>query len=256
MIKKTILLGLSIILTISLISCRHRINEHPEIIIKDAVTDVDGNVYDAVKIGSQIWMASNLKTTHYADGTAIPDGEAESSDSVAYRYAPANNDAYVRNYGYLYNWPAVMHGEHFSNDVPSGVQGICPEGWHLPSNAEWKVMVDYIKKDEDYMGVSQSVAKALAAPYGWQSSTNYKVPGRDMLKNNSTGFTALPAGNFVFGNYSDQGVYAYFWTSMRSADYFGGGRSIGYDSQEAGAHECSLFYGLSVRCIKNDTITQ
>lgn len=256
MTKKSILFGLSLFLLLGLMSCRHRINEHPEIIIKDAVTDIDGNVYDAVQIGTQVWMASNLKTTRYADGTAIIDGETESSDSVAYRYAPANNGAYVRNYGYLYNWAAVMHGEHFSNEVPSGVQGICPNGWHVPSNAEWKVMVDYIKKDEDYMGVSMSAAKALAAPYGWSESTIYKSPGRDLLKNNSTGFSALPAGYFVFGNYNDQGDYAYFWTTMRSADYFGGGRSIGYDSPEAGAHECSLFYGLSVRCIKNDTITQ
>lgn len=79
-------------------------------VIRNAVQDVDGNSYDAVRIGDQVWMATNLKTTHYADGTEIPQGTTI-SDTTAYRYCPSNNPQTVDKYGYLYNWPAVMHGE-------------------------------------------------------------------------------------------------------------------------------------------------
>ncbi len=233
-------------------SCKQSYNDNPAIVIEDALTDVDGNHYDAVRIGDQVWMASNLKTTRYADGTLISDGASESSDSIAYRYAPAANESYVSNYGYLYNWAAVMHGATYTNDNPSGVQGVCPEGWHVPSNAEWREMVDYIEEDEDFMYVSTSVAKALAAPYGWDTTYLINTPGRDMLSNNATGFTALPAGYFVFGNYNDLGKYAFYWTTTRTSDVFCGGRSIGYNTTGASAHEYSLYYGLSVRCVQDE----
>ena len=100
------------------------------------VTDIDGNVYKTVKLGNQVWMAQNLRTTRYADGRKIPLGTRESFD-VAYRYYPNNNRANVSKYGYLYNWPAVMNGSLSSSANPSGVQGICPDGWHVPSDAEW-----------------------------------------------------------------------------------------------------------------------
>ena len=100
------------------------------------VTDIDGNVYKTVKLGNQVWMAENLRTTRYADGRKIPLGTTESFD-VAYRYYPDDNSANVADYGYLYNWPAVMNGSASSSANPSGVQGICPDGWHVPSNAEW-----------------------------------------------------------------------------------------------------------------------
>ena len=93
-------------------------------VISNAVTDYDGNSYDAVRIGNQVWMASNLRTTHYANGEDIPEGNTTSYTEPC-RYTPSTD---VAAYGYLYNWPAVMHGASSSSANPSGVQGICPNG--------------------------------------------------------------------------------------------------------------------------------
>lgn len=90
----------------------------PDCIIKD----YDGNKYDAVKIGNQVWIASNLKTEHYADGSEIPmAGEDTFSRTEPYRYCPDGNHQNVNDYGYLYNWPAVMHGAFSSENNPSKV---------------------------------------------------------------------------------------------------------------------------------------
>ena len=90
-------------------------------VIPNGVTDADGNQYNTVVLGNQVWMAENLRTTHYADGTTIPEGEygyGHTSDTDPYWYAPA--DGYnVSQHGYLYNWPAVMHGAESSTANPS-----------------------------------------------------------------------------------------------------------------------------------------
>ena len=139
-------------------------------VIRNAVKDIDGNKYDAVQIGDQVWMAENLRTTRYADGTSIPLGELE-SEETPYRYAPGtyqSNEENIINvsaYGYLYNWAAVMHGASSSDANPSGVQGICPRGWHVPSDAEWTQLTDYMKTQSIYMagGHIDHLAKALSA---------------------------------------------------------------------------------------------
>ena len=137
--KKALLSVLCIILVLASTGCHRRVTERPAVIIPRAVKDIDGNAYDGVRIGEQVWMASNLKTTRYADGTEIPSGDPDiHSSSNPYRYVPGGDASNVKRLGYLYNWPAVVHGSSQSNESPSGVQGICPDGWHVPSNAEWK----------------------------------------------------------------------------------------------------------------------
>lgn len=128
--KRFLLFCVFIAMTVLMVNaCKHRPTESPAVIVKDAVTDVDGNTYDAVVIGEQTWMASNLKTTHYADGTEIPPGDiTSSSDSLPYRYLPDNSVVGSDLLGLLYNWPAVMHGQSHSSENPSGVQGVCPDG--------------------------------------------------------------------------------------------------------------------------------
>ncbi|MBR4535035.1 MAG: hypothetical protein IKO62_00075 [Bacteroidales bacterium] len=108
------------------------------------VTDYDGNIYYTVQIGSQCWMKQNLRTTHYANGASIALGSSTST-TTAYRYYPNNNSSNVSTYGYLYNWPAVMHGASSSSSNPSGVQCICPNGWHVPSDAEWVQLTNYVR---------------------------------------------------------------------------------------------------------------
>lgn len=158
---------------------------HDNTRIENAVQDFDGNSYNATKLGDQIWMASNLKTTHYADGTEVP--------SVKY---PDGNSDNVDQYGYMYTFRTATRNAHsVESPNPSGVQGICPDGWHLPSLAEWEQLTFYLESHPDqYIKPSGSIAKALASTEGWMASTGYGAPGNDPSTNNSTGFSALPAG--------------------------------------------------------------
>ena len=105
--------------------------------------DYDGNIYKTVQIGQQCWMKENLRTTKYADGISIALGSIPST-TIAYRYYPDNNSSNVNTYGYLYNWKAVMRNSSSSDANPSGVQGICPTGWHVPSDEEWKQLTNYV----------------------------------------------------------------------------------------------------------------
>ncbi len=109
----------------------------------ETVTDIDLNVYQTVQIGDQIWMAENLKTTRYADGSDIPlvEGSVEwdALTATGKAYCWYDNSTTNRDiYGGLYTWSAAMNGAASSEANPSGVQGVCPDGWHLPSDAEWK----------------------------------------------------------------------------------------------------------------------
>lgn len=229
--------------------------------LPDAVVDIDGNSYDAVRIGDQVWMAENLRTTRYADGTTIPLSTLGSSTEPG-RYAPGNgssneeNEINVARYGYLYNWPAVMHGEDPSSAVPSGVQGICPNGWHVPSEAEWTELTNYLSSQSQYQCDSNknNVAKSLAAMTDWKSSTKHCAVGNDLSANNATDFSALPAGGYFFGTPTQ-------WSftgnqHFGSATYFRHTSSscmFTLDSYEAtvrtACYEASG--GFSVRCLRD-----
>ena len=100
------------------------------------VTLADGNTYNTVLIGTQCWMKENLRTKKYANGTTISQGSLSSSSSTAYWYFPNNDSSNMSTYGLLYNWKAVMQNSSSSSANPSGVQGVCPNGWHVPSDAE------------------------------------------------------------------------------------------------------------------------
>ena len=193
--------------------------------LPNAVSDIDGNSYDAVKLGDQVWMAENLRTTKYADGTTIPIGSTHSV-TEPYRYAPGPNQSNEENmdnvarYGYLYNWSAVMHGASGSESNPSGVQGICPNGWHVPSDAEWTQLIDYMKTQSTYIasGNADHLAKALAATWGWNSSSETDAPGNNPSNNNATGFSALPAGGYWKGHYNTFGGWTSFWSTTEHYD--------------------------------------
>ena len=101
----------------------------------NTVTDYNGNVYGTVTIGTQTWLTENLKSTHYSDGSAI---------SGVFDYG--NNASNSEAYGKLYTWDAAMNNAGTSSASPSGVQGVCPTGYHLPSQNEWKTLYDFVKK--------------------------------------------------------------------------------------------------------------
>ena len=129
------------------------------------MTDIDGNVYNTVQIDYQCWMRENLRTTQYSDGTPIPAGGDNLSDTDPYYYDYSSSDIPLSERGYLYNWPAVMHGKSSSNSVPSEVRGVCPTGWHVPSDPEFVVLTDYQSSRPEYIcgGETTNIAKALAS---------------------------------------------------------------------------------------------
>lgn len=191
-------------------------------------------------------MKENLRTTKYADNTSIPLGSTY-SDVNAYRYCPDNNNSNVDTYGYLFNWAAVMH-----NSTPSEVQGVCPNGWHVPSDAEWTQLTDYVSsQNQNVCGSNNSyIAKALASTIGWSSSSETCAPGNNPSENNVTGFSAVPAG-FNLGACSDFSYNAYFWSSTESSDFSSYGRTLYYDDAVVGRYDNMKSRGLSVRCLRN-----
>jgi uncharacterized protein (TIGR02145 family) len=177
------------------------------------LTDYDGNVYNTVAIGTQCWMKENLKTTHYSDGWPI-EWSTDATFDIPHYYYPANTPSNSNNYGLLYNWKAVMRNNTSSNSTPSGVQGICPTGWHVPSDQEWSSLIAYSSQPR----YCCSAGIILADSIGW-FSTDYSSG------TNATGFSANPAG-YAYSGYSidgyssniqyDYGYFtsnAYYWTS-------------------------------------------
>ena len=218
--------------------------------IPNAVTDIDGNVYNAVKIGEQIWMAENMRTTKFRYGQKI-ELSNRTSIETPYRYYPGDNLKNVPQYGYLYNWAAAIN--------------ICPEGWHLPTDDEWTLLTDFVSSQEPYRtdGDSTHIAKALASQEGWRSDRYYGnlVVGNEPEKNNATGFSVLPAGMFsawqgdAYGQCHFFGSEAHFWTET---EYFEEGNA-GAASLELRSTTSSglsrqksfIIRGYSVRCVKD-----
>jgi uncharacterized protein (TIGR02145 family) len=203
--------------------------------------DYDGNEYNTVKIGSQCWMAENMRVTRTRDGKSIAAGSSTSA-ITPYRYAPNNNTGYVAQYGYLYNWPAATE--------------VCPKGWHLPSSGEFDELMTYcgghyaVGSDKSY------IAKALAAKTGWSSSSYDYTPGNNPSANNASGFSAFPAGGY-YGYFIGFGISASFW----SATPYGSDRAyalgLNYSLEGAYLDDGSRYYGFSVRCLSDgDNISE
>lgn len=216
------------------------------------VTDYDGNVYNVISVQNKCWMKQSLRTTHYSNGVSIPLGNGGTSSTTAYRYYPDNNSSNVSTYGYLYNWPAVMQGSSSSNLNPSGVQGICPTGWHVPSQAEWNDLVSFVGSQSQYQcgGNSANIAKALSSTSGWNSSTVTCAVGNNPASNNATGFSIFPSG-WYNGYYFNMGGGAYFWTTTESNNSAAWYYLVGHDMADVYMGTYYKFSGYSVRCVRD-----
>lgn len=214
------------------------------------VTDYDGNVYNTVQIGDQCWTRENMRVTHYSDGTPIPAG-ADYSYTTPYYYDYSSSGILLSERGYLYNWPAAMHSAASSSAVPSGVQGVCPVGWHLPSDAEWTVLTDYVSSVSEYQcGNSNNIAKALASTTGWNTTTSYCVVGNDQGTNNASGFGAVPAGYWKYG-FLYAGYDANFWSSTELNSYLACYRYLYYNDAYVTHDNYFKYSGFSVRCLRD-----
>lgn len=222
-------------------------------VIRNAVTDIDGNVYDAVQIGDQVWMAENLRTTRYSDGSNILSGLAPCY-TIPLRYTPGSSENNVSKYGYLYNWTAVMRGSGSSNNNPSGVQGICPSGWHVPSAEEWTELTEFVESHNEYWcdGVSTNIAKALASTDGWleYGMEDDCLASYNSSANNATGFSGRPAGSYWNGD-SYFNYAANFWSATKHSDSTAYGYVFQFDDPGVLLLDYYKDVGYSVRCIKN-----
>jgi uncharacterized protein (TIGR02145 family) len=194
------------------------------------VTDADGNVYSTVIIGTQTWMAENLKTTKYNDGTAIPlvtDGAAWSVLTTP-AYCWYNNDiSYKTTYGALYNWFAVNTGK------------LSPTGWHVPTDAEWATLVAFLGDTATGGGKLKETGIAH-----WVSPNTGA--------NNSSRFTALPGGShYTNGSFYLNGKYGWWWSSTESSAGNAWHEYLIYNSSAVFRTEGSKIIGFSVRCIKD-----
>ena len=225
----------------------------------NSVTDYDGNEYPVVQIGGQCWLAQNMRCTHYADGTDIPAGGNSSSNTSPCYYDYISSNILMAQRGYLYNWAAAMHGAASSTASPSGVQGVCPNGWHLPSDAEWNTMEasvsgsDWQNSYETTTGVRGTHAGKLAGGDDWLYSATTGAPGnKTYSQRNVSGFSAVPAGSCHGSSFYYASFSAYFWSSSEHSDgsfawyhnleNFSAGVDRDYDSK---------FNGFSVRCVRN-----
>ena len=236
------------------------------------VKDVDGNLYNTILLAGKCWMRENLRTTHYPNGEEIVLGEIVGSggydapefaecDNIPRRYTPGGDEANVDTYGYLYNWTAAMNNAASSDANPSGVRGICPRHWHLPSDAEWTQFMDSIKANPEYVctGPSYSennwIAKALASTTGWvldPEPTSGCSTTDDMENNNKTGFTVLPAGVFKNENNYSLGHESHFWSSTQSPQFPNAAweYSMFSNGEVVSRANSYKYYGFSVRCVR------
>ena len=208
------------------------------------VTDHDGNTYQTIVIGSQTWMAENLNVTHYANGTEIPlqtsdiRWDAQTETDKAYCW----NDNNVSNgdtYGALYTWAAAMNGAESSDSNPSGIQGVCPDGWHLPSDAEWTELTDYLGG----LDIAGGKLKEAGITH-WNSPNTWAT--------NESGFTALPGGyRRNYGTFIPIGVKAYFWPATEQGGNGAFIRKLSSDGADVIRVGMLKTNGFSVRCVKD-----
>lgn len=199
---------------------------------RGTVTDIDGNRYKTLKIGAQWWMAENLKVTHYKNGDSIPNV----SDPIQWgglstgAYCNYGNDQNnVNIYGRLYNWFAI-----------ADPRGLAPQGWHIPTDAEWQVLIDSL-------GGDQVAGGALKDTILWEDpntgATNY------------IGFSALPGGGrlILISNFRFMYIRyeAYFWSSNESPPHSALYQMLSYDLSQIIRNTRDKRYGFSIRCVKD-----
>jgi uncharacterized protein (TIGR02145 family) len=201
--------------------------------VDDQVKDADGNIYQTVVISDMEWLAENLKTTRYSNGDPIGTTDPVTLNTsgetmIKYQWAADGDEGKVSEYGRLYTWYAV-------NDA----RNICPQGWHVATDAEWTAMISILGGD------SEAGSKLKES-----GTSSWEAPNDGA--NNSSGFTARPGGvrngNGTFVNIRR---YGYWWTSTEALTDYGWSRVMGYTDGSANRYENNADLGFSVRCVKN-----
>jgi len=209
-----------------------RVPSSPLIEDSDPVTDHDGHVYRTIKIGGQVWMAENLKVTHYRDGTAIPDVADDAAwsglETGALCWMDDDPAQYKDVYGALYNYHAVADR-----------RGLSPAGWHVPAIEEWRILEQYLGGKDTAGGKMKDKVSHL-----WRAV----LPGAD----NSSGFSAVPAGGRGrFGSPGEAGYYATWWAATSHDADFAWHWGLHPDRANIRSNPGHKASGFSVRCVKD-----
>ena len=191
------------------------------------IKDIDGNIYKTVHIGEQVWMAENLKVSKFNNGTTIPN----ITDDNLWRFNTTGAWAYYNNdasnnakYGKLYNWYAV-------SETTNGNKNVCPTGWHIPTDNEFKVLIDYL----GLVGAGGKMKEV--------GTTNWNSPNTEAT--NTSLFTGLPGGyRESYGPYRDIGRSGTWWSFPIFLD-------LSFDDANAGIGSANKENGFSVRCLKD-----
>jgi uncharacterized protein (TIGR02145 family) len=192
------------------------------------VTDIDGNVYEAVKIGEQVWMMENLKVTRFRNGEDI--SRIEDNNDWVFANSPAycnfnNDESYTAIFGRLYNWYAV-----------ADERNIAPEGWHVATEGDWQTLLNFTGG----FGDAALPLRHQGALYWGNGNVN---------STNATGFTALPSGLRDNGNFTGFRAITLFWMGYPNGDFY----SKGYMIFISGVFSADFpkTFGCSVRCVKD-----
>lgn len=216
------------------------------ILCAGTVTDIDGNVYQTVKIGNQVWTVENLRTTKYSDGSEIPlvtdktVWEALITPGYCYYNNMINADS-IKKFGGLYNWYVV------------DTKKLAPTGWHVPTDTEWYTLQNYLIANGynwDGTTTENKVAKSIAAKTDWLTDTSSGAIGNDLTKNNKSGFSALPGGRrSSSGSYMSIGSSCNWWCAVSTQDWV---RDLSYKGYHLGRYfSLQKNCAFSVRLVKD-----
>lgn len=212
------------------------------------VKDQDGNVYKTIPIGTQNWMAENLKTTKYCNGDLIrtntdPESDLSSENTPKYQWAYDGTESNVATFGRLYTWYTVTDNRN-----------ICPLGWHVPSDNEWKTL-------ERYLGINQTEIDKYDSSHSWRGTkegdklkeigtTHWKSPNKGAT--DETGFTAVPGGQRTLsGNFLNIGAGSYWWSATQYDSTKACLRYLFYSTSNIHNANSSKKNGYSIRCIRD-----
>jgi uncharacterized protein (TIGR02145 family) len=202
------------------------------------ITDADGNIYDLVTIGSQVWIGQNLKTTKYNDGSPIPvisdnSGTAWSSLTTGACCWYGNDESkYRETYGALYNWHAVNNGK------------LCPSGWHVPTKDDWTNLTFAL---EGYLVAGGKLKEADTIHWAGAPPDSPPYP----VASNESGFTALPGGSCSGSIFSGIRNYGVWWSSSADNSENAWAFNLYSNSETTFENSFGVKYGFSVRCIRN-----
>lgn len=212
-------------------SCKNDVVSKKLEIEHGTVVDAEGNNYKTVTIGSQTWMAENLKVVKYNNGALISTNTSDTLDISAanapkYQWAYGNDEANVATYGRLYTWFVVTDS-----------RGICPTGWHVSTDADWKKLTEYIGGNDE----AESKLKEEGSAH-WSSPND---------ATNEAFFTALPGGYRSALTFKDMKDFGYWWSTTEYNDLSSYDRVMYFGNSTVFRYTNYKYYGFSVRCVKD-----